>query len=129
MAGKALDSWAIHGIAVIQSGQPYSVIDYSGAVGSIYYSTFNGITNPIVPLAPGCTSKNALTGENGAFYNTNTGQGAALKASCFYDSADPARHHGRSRTATLTKPTSPPANATSSASPGSGAPMLLWSRT
>jgi len=83
LAGKVVDGWAIHGIAVIQSGQPYSMIDYSGAVGSIYYSTFNGITNPIVPLAPGCNRKNALTGQNGAFYNINTGQGAALKASCF----------------------------------------------
>jgi hypothetical protein len=83
LKGKALDSWGLHGVAVIQSGQPYSVIDYSGAVGSIFYSTFNGITNPIVPLAPGCTRKNALTGQNGAFYNTNTGEGAALKASCF----------------------------------------------
>ena len=68
----------------IQSGQPYSVIDYSGAVGSIYYSTFDGIINPIVPLAPGCTRKNALTGDNGAFYNVNTGAGAALKATCFH---------------------------------------------
>jgi len=83
LAGKVVDGWAIHGLAVIQSGQPYSVIDYSGAVGSIYYSTFDGITNPVVPLAPGCTKKNALTGKSGAFYNPSTGDGAALKASCF----------------------------------------------
>ena len=80
---KALGGWAINGVAIVQSGQPYSVIDYSGAVGSIFYSTFDGITNPIVPLAPGCTRKNALTGQSGAFYNVNTGTGAALKASCF----------------------------------------------
>jgi hypothetical protein len=85
LAGKLLDSWGLHGIAVIQSGQPYSIIDYSGAVGSIFYSTFNGITNPIVPLntAAGCTRKNALTGQNGAFYNPLDHSGAALKASCF----------------------------------------------
>ena len=83
MAGKALDSWSIHGVAVIQSGQPYSVIDYSGAVGSIFYSTFDGIINPVVPLAPGCNRKSALTGANGAFYNINNGSGAALKATCF----------------------------------------------
>ncbi len=83
LAGKALNSWSIHGVAVIQSGQPYSIIDYSGAVGSIFYSTFDGIINPVVPLAPGCNRKNALTGANGAFYNINTGAGAALKASCF----------------------------------------------
>jgi hypothetical protein len=81
--GKAANSWGIHGVAILQSGQPYSIIDYSGAVGSIYYSTFNGITNPIVPLASGCTRKSALTGQSGGFYNLNTGAGAALKASCF----------------------------------------------
>ncbi len=85
LAGKIVDSWALHGDAIIQSGQPYSVIDYSGAVGSIFYSTFNGITNPIVPLnySGGCTRQNALTGQNGAFYNPTTHDGAALKASCF----------------------------------------------
>jgi hypothetical protein len=83
LAGKVLDSWSIHGIAVIQSGQPYSVIDYSGAVGSIYYSTFNGIENPILALAPGCTKKTAVTGKSGAFYDPDTGANAALKATCF----------------------------------------------
>lgn len=83
LPGKLADDWSLTGIAVIQSGQPYSIIDYSGAVGSIYYSTFDGITNPIVPLAPGCTPKSALTGRSGAFYNNATGGGAALKASCF----------------------------------------------
>ena len=78
--GKVADGWAVQGVIIIQSGQPYSVIDYSGAVGSIYYGIFNGITNPIVPLnyANGCTPQNALTGANGA----TPGQ-PALKASCF----------------------------------------------
>ncbi len=80
--GKILNDWSLTGIAIIQSGQPYSIIDYSGAVGSIYYSTFDGITNPIVPLAPGCTAKNAVTGHSGAFYD-GTPNSAALKASCF----------------------------------------------
>jgi hypothetical protein len=54
------------------------MIDYSGAVGSIFYSINDGITNPIVPLASGCTPKSALTGANGA----TPGQ-PALKGSCF----------------------------------------------
>jgi hypothetical protein len=76
--GKVVDGWAIQGLVVIQSGQPYSVIDYSGAVGSIFYSINDGITNPIVPLAPGCTPQNALTGATG-----NNPNFPALKASCF----------------------------------------------
>jgi hypothetical protein len=83
LLGKITNSWSINGLGIFQSGQPYSIIDYSGAVGSLYYSTFDGITNPIVPLAPGCTAKNAVTGASGAFYNESTGTGAALKPSCF----------------------------------------------
>ncbi len=78
--GKIIDGWALAGTAIIQSGQPFSVIDYSGAVGSIFYGTSDGITNPIVPLAPGCTAKSAVTGYIGAYGN---GTRPALKASCF----------------------------------------------
>jgi hypothetical protein len=77
---KVVDGWAIQGLVVVQSGQPYSMIDYSGAVGSAYYSIYDGITNPIVPLntAGGCTPQNAVTGANGA-----TPGVPALKPSCF----------------------------------------------
>jgi len=82
--GKVIDNWSLVGLTVIQSGQPYSVIDFSGAVGSIYYSTADGITNPIVPLAKGCSPKSALTGASGAFYNPNRpNAGGALNAACF----------------------------------------------
>ena len=63
--GKVANGWAVQGVVIVQSGQPYSVIDYSGAVGSTFYSINDGITNPIVPLAPGCTPQSALTGAIG----------------------------------------------------------------
>jgi hypothetical protein len=68
------------GLVIVQSGQPYSVIDYTGAVGGNFYSIYDGITNPIVPLnlANGCTAQSALTGANGV----TPGQ-PALNASCF----------------------------------------------
>jgi hypothetical protein len=74
--GKLADGWAVSGIAVFQSGQPYSIVDFSGAVGSAFYGVSDGITNPIVPLGNGCTPKTALTGSNGI-------DSPALKASCF----------------------------------------------
>ena len=40
----------------------------SGAVGSVYYSIFDGINNPIVPLATGCTPKSAMTGAFGRLF-------------------------------------------------------------
>jgi hypothetical protein len=84
VAGYFADGWSLVGLTVIQSGQPYSIIDYTGAVGSIYYSTQDGITNPIVPLAAGCTAKSAKTGASGAFFDfSKPFDGLALKASCF----------------------------------------------
>ncbi len=82
LMGRVVDGWSVVGLTILQSGQPYSVIDYTGAVGSIYYSVFNGITNPIVPLAPGCTPQNAKTGFSGAF-SAVASSGPALKATCF----------------------------------------------
>ncbi|MBS1839357.1 MAG: TonB-dependent receptor [Acidobacteria bacterium] len=47
------NGWGFSGITVAQSGQPYSIYDFSGGVASIYYGTNNFIGNPIVPLLPG----------------------------------------------------------------------------
>jgi Carboxypeptidase regulatory-like domain len=83
LAGKFANGWALEGLTVIQSGQPYSVIDYSGAVGSIFYGTSDGIINPVVPLAPGCTPKSAMTGHSGAAYVDGNPTTDALDAACF----------------------------------------------
>ena len=81
LTGKVVDGWSLIGVTTLQSGQPYSIIDFSGAVGSIYYSTADGITNPIVPLASGCTAKSAVTGASGAW--TPAGGKTALNPACF----------------------------------------------
>ena len=62
----ALGGWTIGGQVVAQSGEPYSVYDYSGSQGSLYFSSNDEITNPIIPLAPGVTAKQAqLQGTTG----------------------------------------------------------------
>jgi hypothetical protein len=76
--GRLADGWAVQGLVILQSGQPYSVIDFSGAVGSIFYGTSDGITNPIVPLTSNCSPSKALTGHSGA-----TPGFAALNPLCF----------------------------------------------
>jgi len=83
--GDFVDGWSLVGLTVLQSGQPYSVIDFTGAIGSVFYSTSNGITNPIVPLNYSkCSPKSALTGDSGAYYLPGRMYlGAALKANCF----------------------------------------------
>jgi len=55
LESKFANGWAISGITVLESGQPYSVVDFSGAVGGIFFSANDFITNPIVPLLPGVT--------------------------------------------------------------------------
>jgi hypothetical protein len=81
MAALVANDWSLIGVTVLQSGQPYSIVDYSGAIGSLYYSTSDGINNPIVPLAKGCTAKSALTGASGAWFPV-TGK-SALRPECF----------------------------------------------
>ncbi|HVR24854.1 MAG TPA: TonB-dependent receptor, partial [Candidatus Polarisedimenticolia bacterium] len=50
---KAANGWGIQGVTVAQSGEPFSVIDFSGTAASIFFSADDFITNPILPLAPG----------------------------------------------------------------------------
>jgi len=56
---QAVNGWGLGGITVAQSGQPYSIYDFSGGVASIFYGTNNFIGNPIVPLLPGQTAASA----------------------------------------------------------------------
>ncbi|MDQ2949683.1 MAG: TonB-dependent receptor, partial [Acidobacteriota bacterium] len=52
-------NWFIAGQTIAQSGQPYNVYDYTGSVGSLFYSNNDGITNPTVPLKSGVTVSQA----------------------------------------------------------------------
>jgi Carboxypeptidase regulatory-like domain/TonB dependent receptor-like, beta-barrel len=64
--GEVANGWIIGGQTVAQSGQPYSVYDFSGSVGSLYFGTSNYIGNPLVPLKSGVTPKQAqLQGTTG----------------------------------------------------------------
>jgi hypothetical protein len=56
--------WGISRTMVFESGQPYNVYDFSGSVGSLYYSANDFITNPVVPLAPGFNPITAQTHGN-----------------------------------------------------------------
>jgi Carboxypeptidase regulatory-like domain len=70
LLGQFVNGWVIGGQTVAQSGQPYSVYDYSGSVASLYLGTADYIGNPIVPLLPGVTPKQAeLQGTTGVNAN------------------------------------------------------------
>ena len=66
LLGHVVNGWTLGGQTVAQSGQPYSVYDYSGSVGSLFFGTDDAIGNPIVPLKAGITAKQAqLQGTTG----------------------------------------------------------------
>lgn len=78
---QVVNGWAINGLTVLQTGQPYSVIDYSGGVGGIYWGGGQDLTtNPIVPVGGvGATSnKPVLQGTTGV-----NGQKPVLDAAAF----------------------------------------------
>ncbi|SPF48260.1 conserved exported hypothetical protein [Candidatus Sulfotelmatobacter kueseliae] len=69
---QLINGWAFNGVTVLQSGQPYSVIDYTGGAASIYWGGGqDAVTNPIVPVGGvGATATNpylqGTTGINGS---------------------------------------------------------------
>jgi len=86
LLSRVTNGWQITGLTVLQSGQPYSVEDYSGAVGSLFYSSNDGITNPILPLRTGVSPKMAKTGHSGAFVGSDSNgnaTGLALDPTAF----------------------------------------------
>jgi hypothetical protein len=59
---EVVNGWGLNGVTTMQSGQPYSVNDFSGGAASIYWGGGNdAITNPIVPVGgAGSTATNPL---------------------------------------------------------------------
>jgi hypothetical protein len=57
---QLVNGWGLNGVTTLQSGQPYSVNDYSGGAASIYWGGGNdNVTNPIVPVGgAGSTTTN-----------------------------------------------------------------------
>jgi hypothetical protein len=57
-----VNGWGLGGVTVLESGQPYSVYDFSGGAASIFWGGGqDAITNPIVPVGGvGSTSTKAV---------------------------------------------------------------------
>ena len=70
LVDKVVNGWGIQGVTVAQSGQPFSVIDFSGTAASIFFSADDFITNPILPLAPGVSPKQATQGGKDNYFTS-----------------------------------------------------------
>ena len=46
----ATNDWQLTGIAILQSGEPYSLYEFNGAVGSLYFGNYPNLANPVLPV-------------------------------------------------------------------------------
>ena len=63
----ATNGWALTGIGIVQSGEPYSLYEFYGAVGSAYVGNYPSLENPVLGIKDPSNPKSALTGNKGAY--------------------------------------------------------------
>jgi hypothetical protein len=60
------NDWSLTGIGVVQSGEPYSLYEFYGAVGSAFFGDYPTLMNPVLPIKnPKDAKSSALTGNPG----------------------------------------------------------------
>ena len=65
------NDWSLTGLGIVQSGQPYSLYEFYGAVGSAYFGDFPTLLNPVLPVKnPSTVKSTGLTGNSGSFRGT-----------------------------------------------------------
>ena len=66
LAAQFVNDWNINGTAIAQSGEPYSLYEFYGAVGSILFGDFPTLMNPVLGIKNPSNPKSAYTGNKGA---------------------------------------------------------------
>ncbi len=61
------NGWNLAGVGIAQSGEPYSLYEFYGAVGSIFVGNYPNLMNPILGIKNPSNPKAALTGNKGIF--------------------------------------------------------------
>ena len=64
------NDWTLTGIGVVQSGEPFSLEEFNGAVGSAQFGYYPSLINPVLPIKDPSNVRSALTGNSGAFRGT-----------------------------------------------------------
>jgi hypothetical protein len=78
LTGRVVDGWKLNGIVVAESGQPYSLYEYNGAVGSLYFGNYPTLANPVLGIKNGSNPRSAETGHVGAFQTAAGGYVGAI---------------------------------------------------
>ncbi len=66
-ASYLTNDWHFTGMAILQSGEPWSLYEFYGAVGSINFGNFPTLMNPVLGIKNPKNPKSALTGNPGKF--------------------------------------------------------------
>ena len=66
LAAQFVNDWNVNGTAILQSGEPYSLYEFYGAVGSIYFGDYPTLMNPILGVKNPSNPRQEMTGNNGA---------------------------------------------------------------
>jgi hypothetical protein len=61
------NGWNLTGIGIAQSGEPYSLYEFYGAVGSAYFGDYPTLANPVLPVKDPTQVRHELTGNSGKF--------------------------------------------------------------
>jgi hypothetical protein len=75
------NGWALTGIGVVQSGEPYSLYEYGGAVSSINYGNYPSLENPVIGIANPSNPNSTKTGNRGVFRGAGASYVPALDPS------------------------------------------------
>jgi hypothetical protein len=59
------NDWHLTGVGIVQSGEPYSLYEFYGSVGSVYFGDYPTLPNPVLPIKDPAHPNTALTGNSG----------------------------------------------------------------
>jgi len=79
------NDWTLTGLGTVQSGEPYSLYEFNGAVGSLYFGNYPTLMNPILPISTPGNPRAAVTGNKGAF----RGAPAPGSTAAYFPAIDP----------------------------------------
>ena len=67
VASYLTNDWHLTGTGILQSGEPYSLYEFYGAVGSVNFGDFPNLANPVLGIKNPGNPKSAFTGNPGKF--------------------------------------------------------------
>ncbi|MGA8043587.1 MAG: TonB-dependent receptor, partial [Terracidiphilus sp.] len=70
-ASYITNDWHFTGMGILQSGEPWSLYEFYGAVGSLNFGNFPTLMNPVLGIKDPAHPKTALTGNPGKIRDAN----------------------------------------------------------